>query len=200
MRVIREIAQGGFGFVSEVELADGMRVARKCFDPAYASIAILGLDALKARFKREVKIQRQLSGNFFIPVLSSDLDNDPPSFTMPLAAKNYTGVARTCTAALRLQGHALQPCGCSSLCLATTGAVGSASRSGTSRPGTVDTASSSAGAAIEHFKFPLRSEQHLFNAMLQPAMIQLGLRIAILAGPWIGRGGRRPLSAKEFLP
>jgi serine/threonine protein kinase len=90
MRVIREIARGGFGFVSEVELADGRRVARKCFDPAAPIIALLGLDVLKARFKREVKIQRQLSGDFFIPVLSSDLDCDPPSFTMPLAAKNYT--------------------------------------------------------------------------------------------------------------
>ncbi len=78
------------GFVSEVELDDGTRVARKHFDPDPAIIAALGLDTLKARFKREVKIQGQLSRDFFIPVLSSDLDSHPPSFTMPLAAKNYT--------------------------------------------------------------------------------------------------------------
>jgi len=93
MRLVREIARGGFGSVHEVELDDGSRVARKTFNPDPGLLAALGpggLDKLKDRFRREVKIQRQLSADFFIPVLSSDLDGDPAWFTMPLAAQNYT--------------------------------------------------------------------------------------------------------------
>ena len=89
MQHIRDIASGGFGVVSEVELDDGTRVAKKTFKPDSDSAQIFDIDSLKARFKREVRTQETLSGTFFIPVLASGLNAEPPWFTMPLASKTY---------------------------------------------------------------------------------------------------------------
>lgn len=92
MNVIREIAHGGYGLVQEVELDNGFRVAKKTFDiPSHklGSLTPDGLSKLKARFKREVRIQRQLPSDLFIPVLDSQLDSDPAWFTMPLASESY---------------------------------------------------------------------------------------------------------------
>lgn len=89
-RVIRAINRGGMGAVEEIELLDGMRAAKKTFDPdpqAYTNQ--LELDKLRKRFEREVKYQVELGRNGAMPVLHHELKADPPWFVMPLADKTY---------------------------------------------------------------------------------------------------------------
>ncbi len=90
MNVIDVINRGGFGRVERVALYDGTVVARKVFDPTPDVIAGADIDKLKKRFKREVRVQSSLSGDFFIPVIAFDLDTDQPWFTMPLCDRNYS--------------------------------------------------------------------------------------------------------------
>lgn len=69
--------------------ATGDVVARKVFDPAPGIVAAANVAKLRERFKREVKVQSRLPGEFFIPILEYDLDGAEPWFTMPLATQNY---------------------------------------------------------------------------------------------------------------
>ena len=86
------IARGGFGRVEKVKhKKTGQIVARKVFDPMPLLVATSNIGKLKQRFKREVKVQSQLSNDYFISVLEQDLDADPPWFTMPLAKRSYEG-------------------------------------------------------------------------------------------------------------
>ncbi|HMO81379.1 MAG TPA: serine/threonine-protein kinase [Pyrinomonadaceae bacterium] len=89
MKVIRVIDNGGFGRVEEVELDDGNRVARKVFDPTTEVLAASDTNKLKERFQREVKVQKSLSSDFFVPILDFDLSGDPMWFTMPLCEQNF---------------------------------------------------------------------------------------------------------------
>ena len=86
MRVVRRIDRGGFGYVDEVELPDGSRAARKCFDPLVADPAERA--ALRRRFEREVRIQSAISHPNIMPVMMADLVVDPPWFSMPLASES----------------------------------------------------------------------------------------------------------------
>ncbi|WP_052705286.1 protein kinase [Flavobacterium sp. 316] len=91
VNVIREIHQGGFGVIHEVELKDGSRVARKTFNPIMKEkMNIKTLSEFKRRFSREVKIQEKLPSDFFIEILYSSLDSEDPWFLMPIAEKVFT--------------------------------------------------------------------------------------------------------------
>lgn len=84
----KTIARGGFGRVDQVLLADGTRMARKTFSPAFA-VDPADLEKLKSRFAREVRVQSSLESKSFIPILSSDLGGLEPSYLMPLADRNF---------------------------------------------------------------------------------------------------------------
>jgi len=86
MRVIKNIGQGGFGSVDLVETVDGDRLARKtfCINQMGAFPAHLA-ENVKRRFSREATIQSAFKHPNIMPVVSADLDADPPSFLMPLA-------------------------------------------------------------------------------------------------------------------
>lgn len=86
MNLIRRINNGGFGVVDEIETADGKRLARKTYSPSH--IALADEPKLRERFKREARIQSQLDSQFFISIVSTDLDAASPSYLMPLAEKN----------------------------------------------------------------------------------------------------------------
>lgn len=89
MRVIREIARGGFGRVEEVLLSGGIRLARKVFDPSPGVLAATTVDKLKSRFRREVKVQSTLPSEYAIPIINSQLDGDELWYTMPLCDRNF---------------------------------------------------------------------------------------------------------------
>src|SRR5687768_2314364 len=98
MKVIREIARGGFGRVDEVELDDGTRVAKKVFDPSPGVLAATSLEKLKSRFRREVRVQSTLQSDYAIPILDADLDGDEMWFTMPLCERNFQTEIEECKA------------------------------------------------------------------------------------------------------
>lgn len=89
MTVLGTIASGGFGYVEKVQMPDGSVVARKVFSPNPSILDQVSKNSLLNRFRREVMIQQNLSGDYFIPVIQSKLDSDVPWFTMPLAEDNY---------------------------------------------------------------------------------------------------------------
>jgi len=89
MQILGNINRGGFGRVEKIKTRDGDIVARKVFDPLPDIVAAADISKLKKRFRREVRVQSSLSGDYFIPVLDSDLESENPSFIMPLAEKNF---------------------------------------------------------------------------------------------------------------
>ncbi|RKH05060.1 serine/threonine protein kinase [Corallococcus carmarthensis] len=89
MRIIEEIDSGGFGKIEKVELSDGTIAARKTFSPSVKVATNEEREKLRKRFCREVRIQRGLSSDLFLPVLDADLNGPAPWFTMPLADKSY---------------------------------------------------------------------------------------------------------------
>jgi hypothetical protein len=70
-------------------------------------LAVTTVEKLKQRFRREVRVQSQLSSDCFIPVLASDLDADEPWFTMPVAERNYADKIAEDRAAGTVDGAAL---------------------------------------------------------------------------------------------
>jgi len=86
MQEIREINRGGFGIVHEVIDDEGHRVARKSFAPLVAEAEHV---RLKKRFAREVRIQSRIVHPNVMPIHESNLDADPPWFTMPLATESF---------------------------------------------------------------------------------------------------------------
>lgn len=88
MKTIQTIDRGGFGKVEEVELDNGIHVAKKIFDPQIQ----LSKDEhakIKLRFEREVLVQSKLPDSIALPILEYDLKAVVPWYTMPLADKNY---------------------------------------------------------------------------------------------------------------
>jgi len=79
MEVSREIGSGGFGSVFECRLSDGTTLALKRLHPD-ADVQDV------ERFRREVRLQTMLDSPYIVPVVHDLLDDDPPGFTMPLAA------------------------------------------------------------------------------------------------------------------
>lgn len=90
IEVIEEINRGGFGIVEKVRLSDGTVVARKTFSPiSLASLNDITLKKFRDRFIREVKTQKHLPDEYFIPILDYDLEATQPWFLMPLAEKDF---------------------------------------------------------------------------------------------------------------
>jgi eukaryotic-like serine/threonine-protein kinase len=90
MQVIQIIDSGGFGIVHEVE-DGGERYARKAFAPnPLISQDPDQLDKARRRFVREVRIQAQLNHPYIMPIIRTELLEDPPWFLMPLASENYS--------------------------------------------------------------------------------------------------------------
>lgn len=91
VRVIKRINRGGFGIIDEVECSDGNRYARKLFCPEEQFLSDRELcDRLKIRFIREVRTQKILPTEYFIPILFEDLVSAEPYFIMPLAEDIYS--------------------------------------------------------------------------------------------------------------
>jgi len=97
VKVIRVINIGGFGLIEEVQCNDGKKYARKTFHPSSAFLSDRELcERLKTRFVREVRTQKMLPQEFFIPVIYEDLRSNNPWFLMPLADDVYTNeIARS---------------------------------------------------------------------------------------------------------
>jgi len=87
LKVIRHIAQGGFGSVDEVEDAKGNRYARKTFVKNPQLPPDMQQNVL-SRFRKEVRIQKGIQSRNIVPVLGDDLNSDPPSYLMPVASSN----------------------------------------------------------------------------------------------------------------
>jgi len=91
IEVIENINRGGFGVIDKVLCDDGNHYARKTFSPTDDILANKALyDKIKDRFVREVKTQKVLPDDYFIPVLFDDLNSPSPYFIMPLADEVYT--------------------------------------------------------------------------------------------------------------
>lgn len=89
--VIENINRGGFGIIDKVKCDDGNIYARKTFSPSDEFKKDLDLcDRLKIRFIREVKTQKILPSDYFIPILFEDLNLTNPYFIMPLADDVFT--------------------------------------------------------------------------------------------------------------
>ena len=82
------IARGGFGLVEQLRQPGGVLLARKTFSPAIPISNPEEFEKLKSRFRREVKVQTSLNSQSFIPIISSDLSENP-SYLMPLAERNF---------------------------------------------------------------------------------------------------------------
>jgi serine/threonine protein kinase len=89
-KVVREINRGGFGVIDEVVCDDGKHYARKTFSPSDMFKGDSELCAkLMSRFIREVKTQKILPNEYFIPIIYDDLIDTSPWFLMPLAERVY---------------------------------------------------------------------------------------------------------------
>jgi serine/threonine protein kinase len=95
--VVRNINRGGFGIIDEVVCEDGNHYARKLFSPTDEFKSDKKLcDRLQVRFIREVKTQKVLPNDYFIPILFDDLGSATPYFIMPLADEVYTEEIENC--------------------------------------------------------------------------------------------------------
>lgn len=86
MQVINQIGRGGFGNVDLVQDAVGAQYARKTFSINQTGNFPADLAAnVKRRFIREAEVQAAISHFNIMPVVFTELHNDPPSFIMPVA-------------------------------------------------------------------------------------------------------------------
>ena len=97
VKVINTINRGGFGVIEKILCEDGNLYARKSFSPSdqFKTDKVL-CDRLKVRFIREVKTQKILPTDYFIPILFDDLISANPYFIMPLADDVYTNEIAKC--------------------------------------------------------------------------------------------------------
>lgn len=97
LKVVGNINRGGFGIIDEVICDDRNHYARKQFNPSDQFKTDIALcDRLKIRFIREVKTQKILPIDYFIPILFDDLVSANPYFIMPLADDVYTNEIEKC--------------------------------------------------------------------------------------------------------
>jgi len=86
MRVISQIGRGGFGNVDLVIDEQGNKYAKKTFSvnqPGDFPTAMV--ENVRKRFIREANMQSAISHLNIVPVIDKFLEEEPPSFTMPLA-------------------------------------------------------------------------------------------------------------------
>lgn len=79
------IGYGGFGTVDRVRDQQGNEFARKTFSVNQPLAPELQDNVLR-RFKKEVRTQSGVSHQNIVPILSSDLNSQPPYYLMPLAS------------------------------------------------------------------------------------------------------------------
>ena len=97
VKVLKNINRGGFGIIDEVVCDDGNHYARKLFSPSDQFKNDVSLcDRLKVRFIREVKTQRILPTDYFIPIVYDDLVSANPYFLMPVADDVYINEIQKC--------------------------------------------------------------------------------------------------------
>ena len=90
-QVIKNVNRGGFGVIDMVLCDDGNTYARKTFSPSDEFKNDQNLcDRLKTRFIREVKTQKLLTSDYFIPIIYANLNVPNPYFIMPLADDVFT--------------------------------------------------------------------------------------------------------------
>lgn len=82
------LGKGGFGVVEIVQWKDGVLVARKTLQLTNNQDQD---NDLKRRFKREVEYQRAFNHPNIVKILHTELNEDPPSFMMPLATCHLGG-------------------------------------------------------------------------------------------------------------
>ena len=87
---VRRIGSGGFGNVDLVQdVLSGKQFARKTFSINQAQPLPPDLaENVKKRFIREANVQYRLTHKNIVPVLFKDLNSNPPSFLMPVAASS----------------------------------------------------------------------------------------------------------------
>ncbi len=78
-----ELGRGGFGIVNLARAEDGTCYAIKTLN--IAAFSDEQRVKLKKRFEREVLYQDKIDHPNVVPIISHDLDDDPPWFVMPLA-------------------------------------------------------------------------------------------------------------------
>ncbi|WNO62313.1 serine/threonine-protein kinase [Streptomyces sp. AM2-3-1] len=72
-RVVGRLGAGGMGTVYAALDTSGVRIAVKVVHPAHAAD-----DEFRARFRREVRLSRQVTGPCLVPVLDADTDSPVP--------------------------------------------------------------------------------------------------------------------------
>ena len=83
---IREIGNGSFAKVDLVcDSVTCKQFAKKTYMPSEGLLQNVGHEDLKRRFKREVISQKALEHPNIVPIIEDFLDQEPPSFIMPLA-------------------------------------------------------------------------------------------------------------------
>lgn len=76
-KIIKELGKGGFGCVYKVQKDTKFYALKICSDNNYID-----------RFKREIRLMESVKSPNVMPVLDSDLEDNPPYFVMPLCKGN----------------------------------------------------------------------------------------------------------------
>ncbi|WP_320151084.1 serine/threonine-protein kinase [uncultured Tolumonas sp.] len=83
---VKKLGEGGFAIVMQVqEDSTGVNFAKKIYSPQKHLVTVVGDEHLKKRFKREVRYQKSLNHPNIVQIVEENLDDEPPSFIMPLA-------------------------------------------------------------------------------------------------------------------
>jgi len=84
-KFIERIDNGGFGIVEKVQAEDGLFYARKTFHLEQKMIDAGLEDNARRRFIQEAQFQSSIDHPNVVPVLEIFIEENPPSFIMPLA-------------------------------------------------------------------------------------------------------------------
>ncbi|MFK7114088.1 protein kinase [Flavobacterium oreochromis] len=97
LNIVGIIHQTDFSIIEKVLCDDGNNYARKTFYPSPQFLVDKILcEKLKSRFIREVRTQKKLPTELFIPILFEDLNCDNPWFLMPIAEDIYVNEIINC--------------------------------------------------------------------------------------------------------
>jgi serine/threonine protein kinase len=93
---VRNIGQGGFGIVDEVEDEKGQKYARKTFQVNQPMPLPPDLEEnVRKRFVREAEIQSGITHDNIVPVVFKKLEKLPPFFLMPVASDSLASDIQT---------------------------------------------------------------------------------------------------------